>query len=166
VAELRDANGVRGDLIHVGQELTLARPFGHAGRTSVRWRRPLTAPAPVLRPFGVYEKDAVRMTRSGVEVAYPVGGRVRCPAPGVLRFLGEMEPFGTLAILEHGGGYHTVFAPLDPDTVPWRIGQALLAGDEVGRTAAPRPDQGPPYLHIELRHHEKAVAPDRLLEAP
>jgi murein DD-endopeptidase MepM/ murein hydrolase activator NlpD len=74
-----------------------------------------------------------------------------------------MDGFGTLIIIEHAGGYASVLSPLDPGALAVESGQAVLGGDHLGRTGPPPDKDTPPYLHVELRKHDKAVKPDPLL---
>ena len=103
------------------------------------------------------------MPRTGTDVACALGSPVHCPAHGVIRHIGHMDGFGTLMIIEHGGGFSTVLAPFEPQSVVVEVGQALGRGSFLGRTG--RPVEGNnPYLHVELRQNDKAVQPDRLLK--
>jgi len=104
----------------------------------------------------------VHVTHTGVDLFLPQGSEVRAPATGVVRYCGLQDGFGTVVILEHGAGWTTVLAPVSPDTARCRSGEAVLAGDFLGRTAAP--EEGPePYLHVELRRRGEAVDPARLM---
>ena|GEM_PF-1264879 len=161
VSDLRTANRLDSDVIHVDQKLRVSDPFRRTRSKDVRWRRPLARRGEVLRPFGQYKSKGVLMPRTGTDVACNVNTRVVSPAHGVVRHVGHMDGFGTLMILEHGGGYATVLAPLKLDTIGVEVGQAILGGDLLGRTDAP-PEGGTPYLHIELRQNDKAIKPDRL----
>ena len=141
--------------------MAIARPFAQGSDREPRWERPARRLGEVLRPFGPYKKGRILMPRTGTDVACGVGEVVTAPCHGVVRFLGPMDGFGHLVILDHGGGWATVLAPLDPDALDVDVGAAVLAGDRLGRVGDPV-EEGPPYLHIELRKDEKAVAPDRL----
>ncbi len=74
-----------------------------------------------------------------------------------------MDGLGTIAIIDHGAAHHTVLGPLDPSTVLWAPGQAVLRGDFLGRTAAPPEAESEPHLHLELRINSKAVRPGPLM---
>ncbi|MCB1182044.1 LysM peptidoglycan-binding domain-containing M23 family metallopeptidase [bacterium] len=161
VGAVRQRNDLAGDLIRVGQTLHLGVPFGRGGQAPA-WRHPVERTGPVLRPFGPYKAGGILMPRTGVELACAVGSRLLAPAHGVVRFSGVMEGYGHLIILEHAARWATVLGPCDPDHVAVTAGQAVLAGDELGRTGPPPVDGDEPYVHLELRHRDEAVAPDRL----
>jgi len=160
VDALRVDNALRSDVIGIGQRLAITTPFART-TGSIRWVRPARRLGEELRPFGPYKKGRVLMPRTGVDVACARGEQVTSPAIGVVRHVGPMDGFGTLLILDHGQGWATVLAPFDPGSVQVAVGEALLAGDRLGEVGDPAED-GPPYLHIELRQNDKAVAPDRL----
>jgi LysM repeat protein len=163
VSRLKRDNDLERDIIHVGQRLRLGDPFRRTSGRDVHFRRPFTTKGRILEAFGPRKQGKLLLPHSGVMMAYPVGGDVFCPAPAIVRYLGQMDEYGTLVILEHGGGYHSVFAPLDPADLACSVGQALLPGDRIGSTGPPpRPDQAP-HLHIELRKDEKAVDPGPLI---
>ncbi len=103
------------------------------------------------------------MTRPGADVACTTGEVVEAPADGVVRFLGPVDGFGHVVIIDHGGGWATVLAPLNPSLLSVDEGTAVLAGDRLGLVGSPVED-GPPYLHVELRRKDKAVAPDKLFK--
>jgi len=67
-----------------------------------------------------------------------------------------------VVILDHGAGYSTVLAPVAPDSVRCRVGEAVLRGDVLGRVDLPE-ECAEPYLHVELRRDKEAIAPTRLL---
>ena len=164
LSDLKNRNKLESDLIRVGQFLTVPSPFELTRPRDVRWAPPLTRIGPVLRPFGPYKVRGVIMPRTGTDLACPWGTRIFSPANAVVRHIGRMEGYGTLIILEHGGGYSTVLAPFDPETVTVKAHQAVNRGALLGKSG--RPDELPhePFLHIELRAWEKAVEPSRLLK--
>lgn len=163
VSALKRSNGLKSDVIHVGQQLRIDKPYARRSGT-IRWQRPCTATGRVLKPFGQYKRKNILMPQTGVEVACPVGSKVTAAADGIVRHVGPLDGFGTLVIVEHGDRYASVLAPIDPARVKVVEGQAVRRGDELGRTAKPDEDGREPYLHIELRRRDKAIAPDRLLK--
>jgi murein DD-endopeptidase MepM/ murein hydrolase activator NlpD len=164
VKELKQANNLKSDVIHVGQNLQIKKPLHLTRDRDVRWARPIRKPGPVIKPFGPYKVKGVIMPQTGVDVACAWGTSVISPANGVVRHVGHMEGFGTLMIIEHGGGFSTVLAPFDPASIKVKAGQAISRGAPLGRTGNPAPDSPEPYLHLELRKNDKSVKPDRLLK--
>ena len=164
VDELRSANGLKSDVLQIGQKLRLEKPFHRSRKDEVQWERPCRRPGEVLRPFGPYKKKGILMPSTGTDVACALGTAVSSPAHGIVRHIGHMDGFGTLIIIEHAGGFSTVLSPLDPASVAVKVGDALLRGDHLGRTGPPPDKDTPPYLHLELRRKDKAIKPDPLLE--
>jgi septal ring factor EnvC (AmiA/AmiB activator) len=80
----------------------------------------------------------------------------------VVRFSGPLDGYGHLLIIQHADGYASVLAPCDPASLEIGVGDAVLRGDPLGRTGSPPTVGSEPYVHLELRRHDDAVAPDRL----
>jgi len=160
---IRRDNPTSGDLIHPGLRLALERPFAGTPAADLRWQPPYRGVTRVVDDFGPREQDRIIMPRTGVKVALDIGSVVVAPAHGVIRYLSRMDGLGTIAIIDHGAGRHSVLGPLEPDAVPWQSGQALWQGDVLGRTARLEDSDLPPHLHVELRIDGKAVHPRQLL---
>lgn len=164
VARLKGANGLSSDVIHVGQQLSVPEAFKGVKPTNVRWSRPVAKVGRTIRPFGNYQQGKLVLPSSGRDISCQPGTRVLAPAHGVVRHAGVMEGVGTVVIIEHGGGWTSVLAPLEAATLEARPGQVVLGGDLLALLAAPAAAAEEPYLHVELRKDNKAVAPDRLLK--
>jgi len=162
VRELQATNRLSSDVLSIGQTLQIDRPFARWNSRAIRWQKPVRDTRRVLQPFGPYKRKGILMPSLGVDLGQTVGTRVTCPADAVVRHIGHMDRFGTLMILEHGGGYATVLAPFDPDRLNVKVGQAIGSGHFLGVTAEPEPGLQP-HVHIELRRHNKAIKPDPLL---
>ena len=143
-------------------EEKITAPFARAGSPPDRWTRPVANMGPVLRPFGPYKAGGILMKRTGTELACPPGAEIVAPARGIVRWSGVMAGYGHLLIVAHPGDHATVLGPCDPDHLEARVGQAVLAGDRLGRVAAPPDPDTESYVHLELRRGDRAVAPDRL----
>jgi len=163
VAQLMRDNALTSDLIYPEQRLSISRPFSLSTPGGGVWRRPFTVkPGESLRPFGDLTNGSVTTRHSGIDMAFSRGGRVIAPAHGVIRYLGDQEGYGRLMILDHGDGYATVLGPFDVRNSYVQTGQMVTRGDGLGLTGAPV-ESSQPYLHIELRHDNKAVDPARLM---
>lgn len=163
MAHLRKENDLKGDVIHQGQVLAVPDAFKALRPGDVRWNRPLPKGGKLLRPFGNYQQGKLVLPSTGADVSCPVGTRVTAPAHGVVRHAGAMDGVGMVLILEHGGTYTSVLAPLDPATITVEVGQIVVRGETLGLTAAPDASSDAPHLHVELRKDDKAVSPDRML---
>jgi murein DD-endopeptidase MepM/ murein hydrolase activator NlpD len=163
IGELRSSNDLSSDVLQIGQKIRIGKPFRLLKKEMVEWSRPIQSPGEVLRPFGPYKKKGIIMPSTGTDLRCSIGTAVSAPAIGVVRYIGFMEGFGTLIIIEHGGEHATVFSPFDPSSVAVETGQAVLPGDHLGRTGPPPEKDTPSYLHVELRKNDKAIKPDPLL---
>ncbi len=163
-ADLMSHNKLADGTVSVGQEIEIAQPFAQTRGADVSFHRPFKKKGKILETFGPHRQGKILVPRSGVKMACPLGSTITAPAHAVVRYVGWMDEYGTLVILEHGGGYHTVLAPFDTATVRVAAGQAVLAGETLGTTAAPPQKDRKPYLHLELRKDQKAVDPARLLK--
>ena len=162
VAEISRHNKLPGDIVHVGQVLKIAAPFQKVAPEKISWRHPFNGKSGrVLRSFGA-QAGSVVTRRTGSDIAYPAGGEVVAPANGLVRYVGEQAGYGTLAIIDHGGGFATVLSPLDPSDLEIEAGRIVLKGEPLGRTGPPAEGKEP-YLHVELRVQSEAVDPSRLL---
>ncbi len=162
VSDLKRDNNLKSDLLAIGQKLKIGRPFRRTNERDIKWCRPYDTLGTIIREFGPYtSQDNIIMPRTGSDMRYPQGGDVFCPANGVIRYIGPLKGFGTLMIIEHGGGMSTVLAPVV--SVTMQVDQAVRRGDPLGITDAP-PQGDRPYLHLELRRNDKAISPDRLLK--
>ncbi|MBK7770287.1 MAG: LysM peptidoglycan-binding domain-containing M23 family metallopeptidase [bacterium] len=164
VAHLKRSNGLKNDVIHVGQDLSVPDAFKGLKPGDVRWSRPLPKGGRTVRPFGNYQQGKLVLPSTGADIACAAGTRVTAPASGIVRHAGAMDGVGIVVILEHGGSYTSVLAPLDAASLAAQPGQIVLRGDVLGATATPESASEEPHLHVELRRNDKAVAPDRLLK--
>ncbi len=162
VDELRSTNNLTTDVLQIDQKLRINKPFHRPA--DIKWDPPCRRHGEVLRHFGPYKKKGIIMPSTGTDVTCALGTAVSSPAHGIVRHIGHMDGFGTLIIVEHGGGYASVFSPLDPGAVAVEVGTAVLRGDHLGRTGPPPERDTPPFLHVELRKNDKAIKPDRLLQ--
>jgi murein DD-endopeptidase MepM/ murein hydrolase activator NlpD len=163
VSDLRKSNNLTSDTLQIGQKIRIDNPFQRNPDQKVQWERPIHTWGKVLRPFGPYKNKGILMPSTGTDLACAQGTALSAPAAGVVRHIGHMDGFGTLIIIEHPDNFASVLSPVDPATVAVKVGQALLAGDHLGRTGPPPEKDTPSYLHVELRKDDKAIKPDPLL---
>ena len=159
---LRKTNHLSSDVLSIGQILHIDEPFQKRSSAKIKWRNPCSKSGKVLRPFGKYKEKNIIMSRTGVELACPIGSIVKAPATAVVRYIGPLNGFGIVMILEHFNNYTTVYAPLDLKSIKVVEGSAVNAGQILGRTAEPVLENSPPYIHIELRKNKIATKPSVL----
>lgn len=80
------------------------------------------------------------------------GALVVAPAAGRVAFAGPYRGYGTIVIIEHGGGWTSLVTGLAATQVV--VGQALMAGSPLGQAASRQPRIG-----LELRRDGERVDP-------
>jgi murein hydrolase activator len=85
---------------------------------------------------------------NGIGIAAPEGTPVHAVAAGTVRYVTQLGTYGLCVILDHNGGYYSLYCQLQAAAV--REGQAIDRGAVVGRSGGANSDQGP-HLHFEIR---------------
>ena len=103
----------------------------------------------VLYQFGpAAGPDNTRITWHGIGIAAPQGTAVKAVAQGTVALVGPLGTYLTTVIVDHGGGFYTVYATLDDATVT--KGQRVARGEVIGHVGGESLDQGS-HLHFEIR---------------
>jgi murein DD-endopeptidase MepM/ murein hydrolase activator NlpD len=95
----------------------------------------------------------------GVDIAASEGKTVRASRWGTVVYAGERNGYGSLVILRHELGYHTLYGHLGAVRVAAgenvETGQALGTVGTTGRTTGP-------HLHFEIRRSGKPLNPEHI----
>jgi septal ring factor EnvC (AmiA/AmiB activator) len=98
---------------------------------------------------------------NGIGIAAPVGTPVRSIEGGTVRWVTQISTYGLSVLLDHGGGYYSLYSHLQSADV--RQGQTIERGTVVGRTGGANTEEGP-HLHFEIRGEDgQAVDPIQFL---
>jgi septal ring factor EnvC (AmiA/AmiB activator) len=89
-------------------------------------------------------------------IAAPVGTPVRAVSYGRVVYADWMPHFGLLVILDHGGGYLSVYA--HNQSVAHQVGDWVKAGDTIA-SLGESGGQDEPALYFELRHRNETLDP-------
>ena len=102
----------------------------------------------IIEGFGEHRNAALNtVTMSlGIDIGTRVGSSVRAAASGTVAVVSSLPSYGTIIVLEHAGGLHTVYANLSNASV--RPGQSIRAGTVIGTSG--ESDEGTPLLHFEV----------------
>jgi septal ring factor EnvC (AmiA/AmiB activator) len=92
--------------------------------------------------------DNTRITWHGIGIGAAEGTPVRAVAPGAVALVGPLGTYLTTVILDHGGGFYTVYATLNDATAA--KGDRVVSGQVIGHVGGGSTDQGP-HLHFEIR---------------
>jgi septal ring factor EnvC (AmiA/AmiB activator) len=90
-----------------------------------------------------------------VEIEAPEGAPIRAIHPGSVVYASPFAGFGTLVIVDHGRGYHSVYGYLASTTL--KTGDVVDLGREVGRVGST--PGGPSALYFEFRIDGRSVDP-------
>ncbi|QED29456.1 peptidoglycan DD-metalloendopeptidase family protein [Microvenator marinus] len=117
---------------------------------------PVTTP-PSFK-FGVRATSAADVTirHTGWTFRTPKGTEVRSSADGLVVYAHHFEGYGMLVILDHGGGYHSLYAHLDKISV--KTGEKVGKGATLGLSGETGSLEGPKF-YFELRQGGKAIDP-------
>ena len=103
----------------------------------------------IIYPFGMTTgPNNTRIPRHGIGIKAPVGAPVRAVAAGTVSLAGPLGLYLTSVLIDHGGGYYTVYAYLNDATV--RQGDHVLRGQIIGHVGGEASDEGA-HLHFEIR---------------
>ena len=91
-----------------------------------------------------------RIPRHGIGIKAAAGTEVRAVAAGTVAISERPERSTYLAtvILDHGGGYYTIYASMSDATV--HKGERVVRGQVLGHVGGETSDEGP-HLHFEIR---------------
>ena len=96
---------------------------------------------------------------NGVGIAAPLGTPVKSVAAGSVVSVGQLGTYGLTVILDHGGGYFSIYASLNSVSPSLRKGSVLRKGDVIGTVGISDPDLKP-HLHFEIRTPPNGSAVD------
>ncbi|MCX6100009.1 MAG: M23 family metallopeptidase [Candidatus Bipolaricaulota bacterium] len=98
----------------------------------------------------------IRQHHDGIDIDVPEGTTVYASAGGEVYFYGEQPGYGNVVILEHDGGFYTLYGHLKSALVV--KGQYVEKGQKIAVSGNTGISSGP-HLHFELRNGEFPVDP-------
>ncbi len=138
-----------------------ASPTGD-GLAALRGRLAWPVSGPIVVPFGtrVHPRYGTRVEQKGIVISAPEGTPIEAVAAGRVVFEGWLEGYGRTIVLDHGGGYFTLYAHASQNLVT--RGALVRAGDPIARVGSSDSLYGP-GLHFEIREGATAVDPTTYL---
>jgi septal ring factor EnvC (AmiA/AmiB activator) len=137
-----------------------AASYGGDGRhiKRAKGRLPWPVRGRVTEGFGYRELGPKRakVPHNGLTIEARVGTEVTAVADGAVSYTGRLRGYGRIVIIDHGGGYFTLYGHLDE--VNCFKGQIVLQGDPVGTVGESGSLSGP-QLYFELREQRVQVDP-------
>lgn len=114
------------------------------------------------RVLSAYGAKGDGLFNDGINIAAARGTTVGAAENGVVAYAGnEVKGMGNLIIIQHSGGWMTVYAHLDSMTV--RRGNKISVGQKIG-TVGETGKVDEPQLHFEIRKGTKAYNPSTYLK--
>ncbi len=166
---MRPAAGLtwRAKALILGLLLSLSLPAlalrtGLTGLAPTQWQAPLQQ-GRLSSAFGEIFSFRQLNPHGGIDLVAPRGAAVLAVAAGKVLLAGEgqLHPnLGLVVLLDHGGGYQTLYAHLD--RVDVSAGQQLTMGTPVGTLGNSGRTTGP-HLHLEILKDGARVDPATLL---
>jgi septal ring factor EnvC (AmiA/AmiB activator) len=98
---------------------------------------------------------------NGIDISARKGTSVKSVAQGTVAHIGSMRGLGRLVIVDHNGGFLTIYAHLDEINVAQD--QNVSTGTEIG-TVGETGTAGGAKLHFEIRKAAESLDPEEWLE--
>ncbi|WP_306590982.1 murein hydrolase activator EnvC [Geothrix sp. 21YS21S-4] len=144
----------------------LGKPKGEAFEAAVafadlRGDLPQPVEGTLAQSFGehLHPRFRTRTVQSGLLVAAEAGAPVAAVADGKVAFADYYQSYGPVVILDHGGGWFTLYTHLLGLEVA--KGQILRAGDPLGAVGG---TMDGPRLGFEIRHQAQPQDPQKWLK--
>ena len=128
---------------------------GHHRFASLRGRLPWPVAGRIIQGFGAPLAGG-RLRAQGDLIAAPLGTPVRAVAYGRVVFADWLPHFGLLVIIDHGGGYMSIYA--HNQSVYVQVGDWVHMGETIA-TLGDSGGQSQPALYFEIRHRDVALSP-------
>lgn len=147
----REAEAAKGEVI----EADNAQPEGEKGelRSFVTAKGNIRVPAAgrLVQKFG---ESKLNETSKGIIIATREGAEVTAPYDAEVLFTGPFMGYGSMVILKHSDGFHTLLAGMTK--IYASVGDFLLEGEPIG---AMGDDESDNRLYMELRSNNQPIDP-------
>ncbi len=138
------------------------RPAGGKRRQPGHLQGRLPVQGRITSNFG-YRRDPFHgagRQHKGMDIAAPAGTPIRPIRGGEVVFAGRRGGFGNAVIIDHGGGYRSIYAHCERLDV--QEGQRVGPADVIGAVGSTGRSTGP-HLHLEVHRDGVAVDPAEVL---
>ncbi|MCC5813322.1 MAG: LysM peptidoglycan-binding domain-containing M23 family metallopeptidase [Leptospira sp.] len=162
VATIKSKNGLKTDIIRLGDVLEIPVVTGNASRKKIVTERIFINPVPGSRisssygrrkdPFNKFSKNF----HSGLDLAAPLGTPIMAASDGEVVFTGKNGGYGNTVILLHENGYKTVYAHCAKIVV--NVGEKVKMGRVIAAVGRTGTATGA-HLHFEVHKNGKLYNP-------
>ena len=98
----------------------------------------------------------------GIDIAAPAGAPIKAAQSGTVIFSGHLSGYGNTIILEHAGGYRTLYGHASKNLV--KEGELISAEQVIGEVGSSGRSRGT-HLHFELQKGSERIDPREFLLA-
>lgn len=160
LSAILDANNLKSSTIYPGQQLFL--PGAHM--STFDYRKALgrlfifPTSGMITSGFGMRHDPFTGIVtfHNGIDIANGVGTPVRAAMDGRVAYIGENRGYGRFILIDHGGGFQTLYGHL----YKWLVerGVSVRAGQEIGLMGDTGYSTGP-HLHFTIYKNSVPVNP-------
>jgi murein DD-endopeptidase MepM/ murein hydrolase activator NlpD len=113
--------------------------------------------------FGVemHPRFGTKVPSNGIDIAAPAGAPIVAVAAGTIEFVDWLPGYGRCVIVNHGGGFYTLYAHCSRTLVA--KGAKVAAGQKVAEVGDTDSVKGT-ILHFEIRKGQDAMNPEEWLQ--
>lgn len=161
ITALQQWNGLRGNLIKVGQTLQVsagAQPLASRSGSSNSYLLLWPVTGTVTSGWGY--RTRFEKFHYGLDIAAPTGTPIRAASAGVVEFAGWRNGYGYCVFLNHGNGLKTAYGHASKLYV--QRGQSVISGEKIAAVGSTGFSTGP-HVHLEVRINDRLVDPATVL---
>jgi septal ring factor EnvC (AmiA/AmiB activator) len=112
----------------------------------------------ILYRFGPERRqNGITLINNGIGIGAPAGTPVKAVEAGRVSHAGPFEGYGAMVMVNHGGGYYTLYMYLKTVTV--REGQMIGAGQVIGSVGGEQTQEGA-HIEFQVRAPVRGGVPD------
>lgn len=97
----------------------------------------------------------------GVDLTAPYGTPIKASSDGKIKYRGRKGGYGNVVILQHAGGYGSVYGHMKKFAKGQHVGSTVRRGQVIGYVGSTGLATGP-HLHYEIRYHGKPKNPEKI----
>lgn len=157
-AQSRRKAAVKHDPTAKNKQLPELPPVPDRGFASQKGRMRMPVKGEVIETFGKHKHPEFNSYTfsKGIVIAAPVGSDIRAIYDGTVIFADYFKGYGNMIIIDHGGGYFSLYAYTS--RISRKVGAEVAKGDVVAAVGDVDSAKGP-ALYFEIRHQGKPEDP-------